>query len=241
MIYCRPPDKTRKDMTGSPFKIIARMRSDFPDKFGVPRQSNLVPGLEAAIVFEPEYRNADALRGLEEFSHLWLIWEFTGARREGWSPTVRPPRLGGNARLGVFATRSPFRPSPVGLSSVRIRSVSEDPELGPLIHVSGADLVDGTPIFDIKPYLPFTDSHPEARAGFAAEPPDEVLEVIMGAGCSGILPPEKEQALRGLLALDPRPPYHSEPGRVYGLRFGGFEVKFSVREAALTVLSISPE
>lgn len=220
--------------------IIARIRSEFPAKFGIPRQSNLVAGLEASIVFEPEYRSFEAVRGLEEFSHLWLLWEFSEARRAVWSPTVRPPRLGGNKRVGVFATRSPFRPNAIGLSSVRLRSIERRPGLGPVIHITGADLLDGTPIFDIKPYIPFTDSHPDACAGFAAEPPDRTLKVHIDERARGILSPEKESTLREILALDPRPSYHASPDRVYGMRYGAFDVKFSVAGEVLIVHGILP-
>ena len=197
-----------------PMHIIARIRSDFPTKFGIPRQSGLADA-PARIVFEPEYRNADALRGIEGYSHLWLLWHFSEAEREGWSPTVRPPKLGGNRRMGVFATRSPFRPNAIGLSSVRLaRAELQTPE-GPVLHVLGADLMDGTPILDIKPYLAYTDAHPDAAGGFAYK----VLQ---------------------RLAQDPRPGYQDEPDRVYGFPFAGFEVRFSVSDSRLTVVSIEP-
>lgn len=222
-------------------KTIAHIRSDFPEKFGVPRQSGLVEGLIATIVLEPEYRSPDALRGLEGFSHLWLIWGFSGVKAEGFQPTVRPPRLGGNTRMGVFATRSPYRPNPIGLSSVRIESIEQDPALGPLIRVLGADLVDGTPIYDIKPYLPYADSHPEAMGGFAGQTPGPALRVSAPQELLARLAAEKRQVLLELLALDPRPSYQDDAERVYGMTFAGFEVKFRVSGEDLTVLDIQKE
>ena len=221
-------------------KIIAHIRSDFPTKFGIPRQSGLVEELQATVVFAPEYRNPDAFRGLEGFSHIWLIWEFSGAVREGWSPTVRPPRLGGNARMGVFATRSPFRPNPIGLSSVRLERVEYHPELGPVLHVSGADLMDGTPIFDVKPYVPYVDSHPEASGGFASTPAEERLEVVCDEALLNPVPPDRRRALLRLLAYDPRPSYQKNSERVYGLDFAGCNIRFSVAENRLTVHAIAP-
>ena len=222
-------------------KVIAHIRSDFSSKFGVPRQSGLVDSLEAAIVFEPEYRNADAVRGLEDFSHLWLIWAFHHAVRDTWSPTVRPPRLGGNTRMGVFATRSPFRPNPIGLSSVRLARVELTAEPGPVIYVRGADLVDGTPIFDIKPYIPYADSHPEAVGGFASAPAGETLTVVIPPEQLEKVPENRQEALRGVLAQDPRPHYQNDPERVYGFQFAGLEVRFSVEEQTLTVREIIPQ
>ena len=219
-------------------KVIAHIRSDFASKFGVPRQSGLVDALEAAIVFEPEYRNPDAVRGMEGFSHLWLIWAFHQAVRSTWSPTVRPPRLGGNARMGVFATRSPFRPNPIGLSSVRLDRVEITPDLGPVIYVRGADLVDGTPIFDIKPYIPYADSHPDAIGGFASAPAGETLTVVIPPEQLEKVPESHREALRGVLAQDPRPHYQNDPERVYGFQFAGMEVRFSVVEQTLTVREI---
>lgn len=219
-------------------KIIARIQSAFPEKFGIPRQSGLVEELQARIVFEPEYRSADAVRGLEEFSHLWLIWEFSEAKRETWSPTVRPPRLGGNQRMGVFATRSPFRPNPVGLSCVKLDRVELDAVLGPVIHVRGADLMDGTPIFDIKPYIPYADCHPEAVGGFAADKPEEKLQVDIPEIFESVAVPEVMNALRGVLAQDPRPAYQKDPERVYGLSFAGMEVRFRVEGTVLQVCGI---
>lgn len=223
-----------------PLKVVARIRSDFPSKFGVPRQSGLVDALRALVVFEPEYRDPEALRGIEGFSHLWLIWQFSQAVREGWSPTVRPPRLGGNERMGVFATRSPFRPNAIGLSSVRLVAPEKREGLGTVLVVSGADLMDGTPIFDIKPYVPYADSHPDALGGFASRPAGETLEVVFPPALLALVPEDKREGLRGVLALDPRPHYQSDPDRVYGFPFAGLEVKFSVRDAVLTVLSVSP-
>lgn len=222
-------------------KVIAHIRSDFSSKFGVPRQSGLVDSLEAAIIFEPEYRNADAVRGMEGFSHLWLIWAFHQAVRDTWSPTVRPPRLGGNIRMGVFATRSPFRPNPIGLSSVRLDRVEITAEHGPVIYVRGADLVDGTPIFDIKPYIPYADSHPEAVGGFASAPAGETLTVVIPPEQLKKVPESRREALRGVLAQDPRPHYQNDPNRVYGFQFAGMEVRFSVAEQTLTVLEITPQ
>ena len=226
-------------MTDLLMKCIARIRSDFPTKFGVPRQSGLVDALEALVVFEPEFRNPDALRGLDGFSHIWLIWQFSQAVRKTWSPTVRPPRLGGNARLGVFATRSPFRPNPIGLSCVRLLGVEEQPGLGPVLRVAGADLVDGTPIFDIKPYLPYSDIRPEATAGFAPGA-DTVLEVVFPPGLLERVPPEKRAALTGVLSCAPRPAFQKDPDRVYGLDFAGLNVRFSVCGQLLTVLDVRP-
>ncbi len=218
-------------------KVIAHIRSDFSTKFGIPRQSGLVPELRATVVFEPEFRNADAFRGIEGFSHLWLIWQFSGAVREDWSPTVRPPRLGGNTRIGVFATRSPFRPNPIGLSSVRLEGVGQDAELGPVLYVSGADLMDGTPIYDIKPYLPYADSHRDALGGFAPSPKDTVA-VDCPPALLEKLPPERQGALLGVLAQDPRPQYQNDGARIYGMSFAGFEIKFRVEDGTLYVTDI---
>lgn len=220
-------------------KAIAHIRSDFSEKFGIPRQSGLVEELTATIVFEPEYRQPSALRGLEGFSHIWLIWEFSKARSEGWSPTVRPPRLGGNKRLGVFATRSPFRPNSIGLSCVRLRSIQQDPELGSVLVVAGADLLDNTPIYDIKPYLPYADCKPEAVGGFAATPKEPSLEVEIPEEYLLQVPQEKRSALIGVLAQDPRPQYQDDAQRVYGMSFGGLEVKFRVEKPKLYVTEIT--
>ena len=219
-------------------KIIARIRTELPEKFGVPRQSGLVPQLRGRVIFEPEYRNPDAVRGLEDFSHIWLIWQFSRAVREGWSPTVRPPRLGGNRRMGVFATRSPFRPNALGLSSVRLDRVELDPALGPVLHVSGADLMDGTPIFDIKPYLPYTDSHPQAAGGFTDGLAHEPLTVECSPALLEHIPADSREGLLGVLAGDLRPRYQEDPQRVYGLSFAGRNVKFTVDGDRLTVIAV---
>lgn len=218
-------------------KVIARIRSEFPTKFGIPRQSGLVPSLRARIVFEPEYRNAEALRGIEGFSHLWLIWGFSEVQQEGWSPTVRPPRLGGNRRMGVFATRSPFRPNPIGLSCVELIEADFNPK-NPTLLIGGADLMDGTPIYDIKPYLLTTDCHPEATKGFTQEHEDYQLGVEIPEAIARRLKPEKLEKLREVLAQDPRPAYHHDEERVYGFPFDGYEVRFSVMERKAIVQSI---
>ena len=218
-----------------PMHVIATIRSDFPTKFGIPRQSGLVETLRATVVFEPEYRNPDALRGLEEFSHIWLIWQFSQAVRETWSPTVRPPRLGGNARMGVFATRSPFRPNPIGLSCVRLEGIEKDRTLGHVLVVSGADLMDGTPILDIKPYLPYADAHPEALGGFTGNAGGKVLKVDVPPELLDQVPAEKRQALIGVLSRDPRPSYQHDSSRVYGMAFAGLEVGFTVEGDTLHV------
>ena len=220
-------------------KTIARIHTDFPTKFGIPRQSGIIASLQGTIVFEPDYRNAEAVRGLEDFSHLWLIWEFSEAKREDWSPTVRPPRLGGNVRKGVFATRSPFRPNPIGLSSVRLEKVEIDPKLGPVLHVSGADLMDGTPIYDIKPYIAYTDSHPEAVSGFATKPAEYLLEVDFPEELLQNVPVSQRESLIAVLQHDPRPQYQDDPERVYGMAFGGMEIKFKVDGMKLTVTEVS--
>ena len=217
---------------------VARIRSDFPEKFGIPRQSGIVESLEAKIVFEPEFRVTDAVRGLEDFSHIWLIWEFSEAVRDTWSPTVRPPRLGGNVRMGVFATRSPFRPNPIGLSCVKLLKVEQDETLGPVLTVAGADLMDGTPIYDIKPYIPYADCHPEAVGGFTTKVDMKPLAVVFPAELLAKVPEEKRDALIGVLEQDPRPRYQKDPGRIYGLSFAGLEVKFSVEAQTLTVKEI---
>ena len=219
-------------------KVIAHIESDFPEKFGIPRQSGLVNSAKAKIVFRNEYRNADALRGLEQYSHIWLIWQFSEAVRDDWSPTVRPPRLGGNKRMGVFATRSPFRPNPLGLSSVKIEAIDLDTPRGPIVTVSGADLMDGTPIYDIKPYLPYVDSHPEASNGFALSDKGELLEVLVSDEQISIIPEEKRKALIDTLAQDPRPQYQNEPDRIYTMSFSGFDVSFTVNEDTLTICNI---
>ncbi len=219
-------------------KKIAEIRSDFPTKFGIPRQSGVVSDLEAKIVFEPEYRNPDAFRGLEEYTHIWLIWQFSGAVRDTWSPTVRPPKLGGNVRKGVFATRSPFRPNALGLSCVRLKQVIPHSPEGPVLIVAGADLMDGTPIYDIKPYVAYADCHPEASESFTTQTGKVHLAVEDPDGCLNLLPEEKREALRGVLSQDPRPGYQKDPERIYGFPFAGFEVKFRVREETVTVCSL---
>ncbi len=221
-------------------QVIARMRSDFATKFGIPRQSGLVDELRSTIVFEPEFRNPDALRGIEDFSHLWIIWQFSEAVRTGWSPTVRPPRLGGNTRMGVFATRSPFRPNNLGLSSVRLLGVEHTAEFGMVLHVGGADLMDGTPIFDIKPYIPYGDSHPDATGGFTDTAGEFLLQVTFPEALLHKLPEDKRAAAIGVLSHDPRPSYQRKPDRVYGLTFAGFDIRFTVREDILTVLEVDP-
>lgn len=216
--------------------VIARVQSDFSGKFGIPRQSGLVPELRARVVFEPAYRNPDMLRGLEGFSHLWLIWNFSA--NEGWSPTVRPPRLGGNQRMGVFATRSPFRPNPVGLSCVRLVEVQPNTPEGPVLVIAGADLLDGTPVFDIKPYVPYADSHPEALGGFTVGAGDFLLEVDFPPALLEQIPEHLRAGLLGVLAHDPRPSYQHDPARIYGLTFGGFNIRFRVEEKRLTVCQV---
>lgn len=221
-------------------RVIARIHSDFSTKFGVPRQSGLVDALESTIIFEPKFRNADALRGLDGFSHLWLVWVFDQAIRETWSPTVRPPRLGGNQRMGVFATRSPFRPNPIALSSVKLAGIEQTAEFGTVLKIRGADLMDGTPILDIKPYIPYADSHPDAVGGFASAPAGETLEVSISPELLERIPGNRREALRGVLAQDPRPHYQDDPDRIYGFVFAGLEVKFSVDGKRLTVQDILP-
>jgi len=219
-------------------QVIARIHTDFGSKFGVPRQSGLVPELTARIVFQPEYRNPDALRGLEDFSHLWLLWHFDQVRQDGWSPTVRPPRLGGNTRMGVFATRSPYRPNPIGLSCVRLERVDLHTPDGPVITVSGADLMDGTPILDIKPYLAYADSHPEAAGGFVAGLTDRSVTVDCDPALLETLPQDVGRRLLAVLAHDPRPSYQDDPERVYGMDFAGHNVRFTVADGVLRVTEI---
>ncbi len=221
--------------------IIARIHNDFPTKFGIPRQSGLVDELEARILFEPEFRDETSLRGLEGFSHLWLIWEISQSKGHGWSPTVRPPRLGGNQRLGVFATRSPFRPNPIGLSCVRLTSIDLHTAQGPVLWVAGADLMDGTPIYDIKPYLPYSDCKPEALGGFADRPRRNGLSVDIPEGLVGKIPERKRAALEGVLAQDPRPSYQKDPQRIYGMTFAGLEIRFQVEGNRLTVCGVDPK
>lgn len=220
-------------------KVIARIHTDLPEKFGLPRQSGLIPELRGRIIFEPEYRNADAVRGVEDFSHLWLIWQFSEAVRQDWSPTVRPPRLGGNTRLGVFATRSPFRPNSLGLSCVKLLGIEQTKD-GTVLHISGADLMDGTPIFDIKPYIPYADAHPDAVGGFTDTAGEFLLQVDFPADLLSLLPEAKRAAAIGVLSHDPRPSYQRKPGRVYGLPFAGFDIRFTVEEDRLTVCEVVP-
>ena len=219
-------------------QVIAHIHTEFPTKFGIPRQSGIIESLQGTIVFEPEYRNPEAVRGLEDFSHIWLIWEFSKAVRDNWSPTVRPPRLGGNVRKGVFATRSPFRPNPIGLSSVKLEKIEIDSKLGPVLHVSGADLMDGTPIYDIKPYIVYTDSHPEAVSGFADKPAEYLLTVDFPEELLHKVPETQRESLIAVLAHDPRPQYQDDPERVYGMAFGNLEVKFKVHDFRLIVMEI---
>ena len=214
------------------------MHSDFATKFGIPRQSGLVEELRSTIVFEPEFRNPDALRGIEDFSHLWIIWQFSEAVRQGWSPTVRPPRLGGNTRMGVFATRSPFRPNNLGLSSVRLLDVEHTAEFGTVLHVGGADLMDGTPIFDIKPYIPYGDCHVDATGGFTDTAGEYLLTVDFPEDLLAILPEDKREAAVGVLSHDPRPSYQRKPDRIYGLTFAGFDIRFQVSDNTLSVVDV---
>lgn len=220
-------------------RVIARMKSDFHTKFGIPRQSGLVSALRSTIIFEPEFRNPDALRGLEDFSHLWIIWQFSEAVRSAWSPTVRPPRLGGNTRIGVFATRSPFRPNNLGLSSVKILGLEHTEEFGTVIHVGGADLMDGTPIFDIKPYIPYSDCHPEASGGFTQNAEAYLLKVEIPDNLLETVPKDKREPLLGVLSHDPRPSYQKDSDRIYGLTFSGLDVRFQINGKTLTVLEIN--
>ena len=219
-------------------KKIAEVRTDFPTKFGIPRQGGLVEELSGTVIFEKEFQNPDSLRGLEEFSHIWLLWEFSESIQKKWSPTVRPPRLGGNTRKGVFATRSPFRPNPIGLSLVRLTGIECTKEHGMVLNIKGADLMDGTPIYDIKPYLPHIEAIPDAAGGFAREVKDYALEVSCKKELLEILPPDKRKALLFVLSEDPRPSYQNDPNRIYGFVFAGFEVKFQVKENVLIVNTI---
>ena len=219
-------------------QVIARMHSDFATKFGIPTQSGLVEELKSTIVFEPQFRNPDALRGIEDFSHLWIIWLFSEAVRTGWSPTVRPPRLGGNTRMGVFATRSPFRPNNLGLSSVKLLGVEHTQEYGTVLHVGGADLMDGTPIFDIKPYIPYGDCLPEATGGFTDTAGEFLLQVDFPPALRNILPQDKHAAAIGVLSHDPRPSYQRKPDRVYGITFAGYDICFMVKDDTLTVIAV---
>ncbi len=219
-------------------KIIAKIKTDMPDKFGVPRQSGIVEELTGKIIFEPEYRVREAVRGLEEFSHLWVIWQFSENLRSSWSPTVRPPRLGGEIRKGVFATRSPFRPNPIGLSCVKIEKIEFTKELGPVISVSGVDMTDGTPIYDIKPYITYTDSRPDAKQSFAGDFIDYGLKVDFPEKLLSLIPDEKKAGIIGIIRHDPRPAYQDSPDRVYGVRYLDFDVHFKVKDNILTVINI---
>ena len=225
-------------MESTSIQVIAKMKSDFSTKFGIPRQSGLVDSLRSTIVFEPEFRNPDALRGIEEFSHLWIIWQFSEAVRDEWSPTVRPPRLGGNIRMGVFATRSPFRPNHLGLSSVRLLGVEQTEHHGTVLHVGGADLMDGTPIFDIKPYIPYGDCHMDATGGFTDRTGDFLLKVEFPDALLALLPEDKREAAIGVLSHDPRPSYQRKPDRIYGLTFAGFDIRFTVEDDTLWVKDV---
>lgn len=219
-------------------KPIAYIRTDFKEKFGIPRQSGLVSSVRGDIIFQPQFRNPDALRGLEQYTHIWLIWEFSEAVRSEWSPTVRPPRLGGNKRMGVFATRSPYRPNPLGLSSVKIEEIRPDTPNGPVITVSGVDLMDKTPIYDIKPYLPYADIHVDASDGFALTRKEGALEVIVPDDIEPLIPADKRQALIEILAQDPRPQYQSSPDRVYTMSFAGMDVSFCIDDKTVTIKNI---
>ncbi|MBQ8199645.1 MAG: tRNA (N6-threonylcarbamoyladenosine(37)-N6)-methyltransferase TrmO [Lachnospiraceae bacterium] len=224
-------------------KIIARMHTDFSEKFGIPRQSGLVENLRGRIVFEPQYRSTEALKGLEEYSHLWVIWQFSKAQREGWSATVRPPRLGGKKRVGVFASRSPFRPNPIGLSSVKIDGIVMDEKLGPVICVSGIDMLDGTPIYDIKPYLSYCDSHPEAKDGFAQRVKDRQLKVQWEVTLPEEMKEEKfvevhRETITKLLAQDPRTAYLDDEDRIWGMTYAGYNIKFKVKEDTVCIVEI---
>ena len=220
-------------------ECIAKIHTDFPEKFGIPRQSGIVDALKAIIVFEGKYRNPDALRGLEGFSHIWLIWGFHHINRDTWAPMVKPPRLGGNTRMGVFATRSPNRPNALGLSSVKLDRIENHKEYGPIIHVSGIDLVDQTPIYDIKPYLAYTDSHPEANGGFIDSIEETKLHVEFSDDLLEMIPIKYHEALMGILAQDPRPSYHDDPERIYGFYFAGYNIRFKVRDNHLSVYEIT--
>ncbi|HNW86088.1 MAG TPA: tRNA (N6-threonylcarbamoyladenosine(37)-N6)-methyltransferase TrmO [Candidatus Limiplasma sp.] len=230
--------KQKPPETACALKIIARIHNDFPTKFGLPRQSGLIDTLPSIIVFEPAYRNPDALRGLSGYTHLWLLWGFAGFARDGWSPMVRPPRLGGNERIGVFATRSPNRPNPIGLSCVRLAGIQQDPLNGDVLSVTGADLMDGSPIFDIKPYLPYTDSHPEAKAGFTDTRAFVPLTVEFAPQWLSMVPPERRETLLSVLASDPRPAYQDDPNRMYGFTYAGLDIRFTVAKGALTVREV---
>ena len=216
-------------------KIIGHIHTDFSSKFGIPRQSGLVPELKGVIIFEPEFRNPQAFRGLEEFSHIWILWKFSKSEKEHWSATVKPPRLGGKKRMGVFATRSPYRPNDIGLSSVRLEKINFDEKMGPMLYVAGADLLDGTPIYDIKPYIAYTDSHPDAAEGFAGTVKEKELQVDFPEELLSKFPKEKPDAILGVLSQDPRPAYDTDETRLYGVEFAGFDVRFTVTGELLQV------
>lgn len=230
--------ETEEKAAGQTMQIIGHIETDFPDKFGIPRQSGLVSALQGKIVFTPEFRSGEAVRGLEQFSHIWLLWQFSASEKAHWAATVRPPRLDGNTRIGVFATRSPFRPNPIGLSSVRLERITYDENLGPVLWVSGADLLDGTPIYDIKPYIPYTDCHPEATEGYTEETKTYCLQVDFPADLLAKFSEEKREAVLGVLAQDPRPAYHHDPERIYGVSFAGFDVRFRVDGQNLVVCDV---
>lgn len=219
-------------------KEIAYIRTDFPAKFGIPRQSGIIEELKGTIYFKPEYHNIEAFKGLEAYSHIWLLWAFSGNQKKEHTVSVKPPRLGGNQKMGVFATRSPFRPNPIGLSCVKLDRISVDSKKGPVLHVSGVDLMDGTPIYDIKPYLPYADCHPEATGGFAEEVKEYELEVVFPEELLFMIPKSKRKAIIGVLAQDPRPAYHKDPDRRYGVEFAGFDVRFQVKDGVLTVCEV---
>ena len=220
-------------------KPIAYIRTDFDEKFGIPRQSGRVPSLFGKIVFLPQYRNPDALRGIEEFSHLWLIFDFSKSHRSEWSPTVRPPRLGGNTKIGVFASRSPFRPNPIGLSSVKLERIEHDEQSGDVLIVSGADLLDNTPIYDIKPYIPYCDCHTDAKGSYAEEMNSHRLEVDFPPKYLSMIPKDKQSAAAECLAEDPRPSYQDDPNRIYNMKFAGFDIHFKVEGGKATVTGIN--
>jgi len=224
--------------TQSTIRVIAHIRTDFPTKFGIPRQSSLVEELRGEIIFEPEYRQPEAFRGIEEYSHLWLLWEFSEAKREHWSATVKPPRLGGRTRMGVFATRSPFRPNPIGLSCVRLVELRQDETYGPVLVVAGVDLMDGTPIYDIKPYLPYVDAHPDALGGFGDRVKEHALEVADPGSLLERLPEEKRAGAVAFLQQDPRPAVHKDPDRVYKIAYAGYDIHFTVHDTKLSVTDV---
>lgn len=219
-------------------KIIGHIYNDFDEKFGIPRQSGIVKNIQSKIIFEKEYRNPDAFRGIESFSHIWILWQFSETQKDNWSPTVRPPKLGGNEKIGVFATRSPFRPNSIGLSSVKLEKTEFSQIYGPILYITGADLMNGTPIFDIKPYLPYTDNHSEASAGFAFQKTTPDLDVSYDCSVLSKIPQEKQKSLLEILSYDPRPAYQDDDGRIYGLLFGGHNVKFRIKDKTLTVIDI---